>query len=129
MDNGSYSGWMYTVNGIHVQNTLDQQKLKDDDVVIWHYINDYRYEDSQWATGSQGNETYWDRWLKAPDVNPGSGNGGTVPGQTTTKPGQTTETSDVFDDVAKDAWYRASAERLAKLCLVKGTGEKSSPPT
>ena len=128
MDNGSYSGWMYTVNGIHVQNTLDQQKLKDDDVVIWHYINDYRYEDSQWATGSQGNETYWDRWLKAPDVNPGSNNGGTVPGQTTTKPGQTTETSDVFDDVAKDAWYRESAERLAKLGLVKGNGEKKFSP-
>ena len=124
MDNGSYSGWMYSVNGIHVQKTVDEQKLKNGDSVIVHYINDYRYEDSQWAGGSEGDKTYWDRWLKAADVKPGSTSGGTV-----TDPEETTgETVKSFTDVPANAWYKAAADRMAKLGVVKGTTETAFSP-
>lgn len=73
MTNGDYSGWMYTLNGTHKQATLGGTTLKSGDKFIVHYINDYRYEDSQWATGSLGSSSLWDRWLKAKDSDPAGG--------------------------------------------------------
>ncbi len=123
-DNGPYSGWMYSVNKIHVQNTIDQQVLKNGDSIIVHYINDYNYEDSQWATGSQGNKDLWDRWLDAPDTNPSKGSsssGGSSSGSTT----ETTNTADqkAADDVmtlikaigtvTKDSESKITAARAA----------------
>lgn len=40
--NGKYSGWMYTVNGVHVPYGLMEYTLSDKDEVVWHYTNDYR---------------------------------------------------------------------------------------
>ncbi len=44
VDNGANSGWMYTVNGIHSKNSVDQQYMKDGDVIIFHYTDDYTQE-------------------------------------------------------------------------------------
>ena len=73
--NGKYSGWMYTVNGKHPSIALNAYILKNSDTVIWHYINDYRYECSDWFKGDAdypnlGDESTWDPWLKVPDVDP-----------------------------------------------------------
>lgn len=68
--NGPRSGWMYSVNEEHVGESIGSYELKDGDAVIVHYINDYRYEDSQWGSSSGGDSQYWDRWLDAPDVDP-----------------------------------------------------------
>lgn len=79
LTNGDRSGWMYTLNGTHEQATLGNSTLKSGDVFIVHYVNDYLYEDSQWATGCLGTSAQRDRWLKAADTNPvgsGSSNGG-----------------------------------------------------
>lgn len=131
-DNGAYSGWMYYVNGIHVQETLDKQVLKNNDVVIWHYINDYRYEDSQWYGGSEGSKEYWDRWLKAPDTEPagdnGAGGSGSVTDPTGTEITTGEDTTSVFNDVPANAWYKQAAERLAAMGLVKGTADKIFSP-
>ena len=56
--NGSRSGWMFTVNGKHGSLSIGDQVLKDGDVVIVHYVNDYLYEESKFP------------WLGAPDVTP-----------------------------------------------------------
>lgn len=74
--NGASSGWMYTVNGVHVDKTMDQQTLKNGDKIIFHYINDYNYEDDQWYGGSEGNNSTFQLWLKAPDVDPNGGSSG-----------------------------------------------------
>lgn len=74
--NGASSGWMYTVNGIHVNKTMDDWVLKNGDAIIWHYINDYNYEDDQWYGGSEGNSSTFQLWLKAPDVDPNGSSGG-----------------------------------------------------
>lgn len=39
--NGSESGWMYTINGYHPLNGVDQQYLKNGDVIVLHYTDDY----------------------------------------------------------------------------------------
>ena len=55
MTNGQFSGWMYTVgktsdatNQRHVDRGLQEYVLKDGDIVIWHYVNDWRYEVEDW---------------------------------------------------------------------------------
>ena len=72
--NGTRSGWMYTVNGKHPGVGLNGYYLKDGDRVIWHYINDYSYEVSDWFDDpvypNLGNASTWDPWLKVPDVDP-----------------------------------------------------------
>ena len=70
--NGVYSGWMYTINGNHPGYGLKDQALQNGDVVIWHYVNDYRYEVSDWfneATHpSLGDGTFHNKWLTASDA-------------------------------------------------------------
>ena len=72
--NGTRSGWMYTVNGKHPSVALNAYTLKNGDSVIWHYINDYSYECSDWFDDKDypnlGNKDTWDPWLKVADVDP-----------------------------------------------------------
>ncbi len=69
--NGRRSGWMYTVNGIHPGYGLKQQPLHNGDAVVWHYVNDYSYEVSDWYSEGQwqalGDGTYYNLWLNVPD--------------------------------------------------------------
>ena len=58
LTNGSRSGWMYTVNGKHGSLSIGQQELKNGDVIIVHYVNDYLYEEDKFP------------WLEAEDVIP-----------------------------------------------------------
>ncbi len=78
--NGKRSGWMYTVNGHHPGVGLTDYTFASDTyvaeagtqpiMVVWHYVNDYAYEVDDWHTGSQGNDSIWNKWLDAPDVAP-----------------------------------------------------------
>ena len=43
-DNGRYSGWMYTLNGEYPLLGVAQQRLKNGDVIVFHYTDDYRLE-------------------------------------------------------------------------------------
>ena len=58
--NGNLSGWMYTLNGTHPNLGVNQQKVKNGDVIVFHYTDDYTREEgsSQYQTGStQQNKT------------------------------------------------------------------------
>lgn len=71
--NGRRSGWMYTVNGIHTAKAFNEYILKNGDEVIWHYVNDYAYDVSDWGgenSSSLGNKSTWDKWLDAKDAEP-----------------------------------------------------------
>ena len=72
--NGTRSSWMYTVNGKHSSNALTDQKLEDGDMVVWHYVNDYSHEVSDWSGDSQhpslGDGSYYNDWLRAADISP-----------------------------------------------------------
>ena len=78
--NGKYSGWMYTLNGKHTDG-IKIQKLSDGAAVVLHYVNDYRYEVSDWQElggpnyPQLGTGKFHDEWLKAPDSIGGTGGG------------------------------------------------------
>lgn len=48
-DNGKFSGWMYTVNGTHPQVGVSKKYLKQGDVIILHYTDDYTKEEGGMA--------------------------------------------------------------------------------
>ena len=56
--NGTRSGWMYTVNGKHPDQALNDFTLEAGDKVIWHYVDDYTTEADA------------ETWLKAADISP-----------------------------------------------------------
>jgi hypothetical protein len=82
--NGKFSGWMYTVNGVHPGYGLKEYPLRDGDVVIWHYVNDYRFEVHDWFHEDKypalGDASTWNKWLDAADENPSQGSTPTTPG-------------------------------------------------
>lgn len=43
--NGNLSGWMYTLNGKHPNLGVNQQKVKNGDVIVFHYTDDYTREE------------------------------------------------------------------------------------
>lgn len=48
-DNGKNSGWMYTVNGTHPEVGVSARYVKDGDVIIFHYTDDYTKEEGSMA--------------------------------------------------------------------------------
>lgn len=44
-DNGPNSGWQFTYNGTYGSYSIAEQPLKDGDVVVFHYTDDYSLED------------------------------------------------------------------------------------
>ncbi len=46
-DNGDNSGWLYTLNGGYPSLGVSQQYLEDDDVIVFHYTDDYTVD---WTT-------------------------------------------------------------------------------
>ena len=115
--NGPRSGWMYTVNGAHPGRGLDAWTLNEDDVVVWHYVNDYSHEVEDWfdeeSYPSLGDGTYWSGWLDAEDVNPLSD-----PDSDIILPIE--ELS--FSDVKIDSWYYDAVSYAVKNKLMEGTG-------
>ncbi len=43
-DNGSKSGWMYTLDGIHPMYGVKEQGVKNGSEIVFHYTDDYRLE-------------------------------------------------------------------------------------
>lgn len=48
--NGSNSGWMYTLNGVHSSLGIAEQTVKEGDVIVFHYTDDYTKEKGGTAT-------------------------------------------------------------------------------
>ena len=47
LTNGANSGWMYTLNGKHVQVGVSNQYLEDGDAIVFHYTDNYTLEESK----------------------------------------------------------------------------------
>ena len=76
-DNGQNSGWMYTVNGVHPSLGLNDWYVSTGDEIVWHYIDDYKIEQSDMKNddgsyGTTGNASTWNKWLEALDETPGA---------------------------------------------------------
>ena len=152
--NGQYSGWMYTINGQHPGYGLKERVLKAGDKIVWHYVNDYRYEVADWfgdaGHPSLGNGDLHNKWLGAADKNPsssstgGTGTGGATatpkPSATPTPaaspaptPGGPTSVPDnkwvnPFIDVNIGDWFYGAVEYVNVNGLMNGTSANSFEP-
>ena len=119
--NGPRSGWMYTVGNVHPRVGLNGYYLKDGESVIWHYINDYSYEVSDWFDDSVypslGNASTWDPWLKVPDVDP-TKDTPTVGGS------QTEEVKNVTTDTKTGTTTAPTEVKVSEKTNAAGTKEK-----
>lgn len=114
--NGPRSGWMYTIGGKHPNVGLSTKKLTDGDEVLWHYVNDYSYEVSDWGGNHSGGQDFpalgdastWDPWLKVRDTDPPTGGAG-------------------GNDTGKDG--EVSAEVRPEAAVDKKTGEAKAAVT
>ena len=52
-DNGPYSGWKYTLNGIYPNLGVEQQSVKNGDVIVFHYTDDYTKESGNQSLGDR----------------------------------------------------------------------------
>ena len=76
---GPQSGWMYTRNGYHPGLGINEQALSNGDIIVFHYVNDHRYETND--TPDSLGSTYANLWLNAanrwPTENDGNPDGAT----------------------------------------------------
>jgi hypothetical protein len=130
--NGKRSGWMYTIGGAHPGRGVAEQVLKDGDVVILHYVNDYAMEVEDWAAlGGTGwpslyddNTQYLNKWLDAEDVAP--------PAVVPDEPGTTEPAEEPFEmpfvDVPEDAFYYDAVAWAVQNGITNGTTETTFSP-
>lgn len=100
MDNGTNSGWMYTVNGNYPNVSVGEKTLKDGDAVVFHYTDDYTLE-------------------KASDEWSGGGSSGSSGSKTDAMP---------FTDVKTGAWYYDAAKYVYGKGLFTGTTATTFAP-
>jgi hypothetical protein len=131
--NGKRSGWMYTIGGAHPGRGVAEQVLKDGDVVILHYVNDYAMEVEDWAAlGGEGwpslygdNTDYLNAWLAAEDVAPPEAETPSEP----TKPSEPAEPFEMpFVDVPEDAFYYDAVAWAVQNGITNGTTETTFSP-
>ena len=104
--NGQRSGWMYTKNGTHT-NAINTETMENGDVIIFHYVDDYAWEVSDWSTlggtgwpqQSDSTNNYWNKWLTAADTAPGGSSGSNGSGDTS---GGSTSNGDKKDETKPD---------------------------
>lgn len=66
--NGTNSGWMYTVNGVHAGKDLNSTYVTEGDEIVWHYVDDYNLECRDGIVGTTtGNTSTWNTWYDAAD--------------------------------------------------------------
>lgn len=56
LDNGSLSGWMYTLNGRYPELSVAEQTLKNGDIIVFHYTDDYT-KDNRITDDSSGSSS------------------------------------------------------------------------
>lgn len=109
--NGDLSGWMYTVKNEIPQLPISQQKLMDDDAVVFHYCDDFTLEEKE-------NGEYYYRWLEAADITPEEYAASLV-----------MEPSELpFTDVKEGKWYDEEVAYVYSLGLMVGTSDTEFKP-
>lgn len=67
---------MYTVNGVHPSEGVNNWYVSNGDEIVFHYVDDYTVEQADMigdeGNGSSGNVSTWNKWLEALDETPGA---------------------------------------------------------
>ena len=110
-DNGSLSGWMYTLNGKHPGLGVAEQTLKSGDQIIFHYTDDYTQEQGSenWTSASSSGGSSLSTYTVKFETNGGS----IIKSQILNKNDVVTEPSEpTKDGYIFDGWY--TDENLTK---------------
>ncbi len=120
-DNGTYSGWMYTINGKYATVGISEKKLSNGDKIVLHYTDDYTKEKSAVSSSSGGgggssvsSSTKNDNEEKTGEVTEENI-------QEETKEEQIIFTDDTFADVSNDDWYYDAVKYVYENNLMQGT--------
>ena len=111
-DNGPNSGWMYTVNGVHVSDSLKDCVLQNGDSIVWHYTDDYTKEEK--ISGK-----YYQRWLEAEDISPE---------EYVKQNEKEEEQTAAFVDVKKSDWFYDEVQFAVSNGLFNGVGGDKFDP-
>ena len=103
-DNGPLSGWMYTLNGTHPDLGVNEQAVKNGDVIVFHYTDDYTVEEGS------------DRWSSG-------GGSASVPAVP-----ETPASGLPFADVAESYWAVEGIRYVYEKGLMQGTGSTTFSP-
>lgn len=103
-DNGPLSGWMYTLNGTHPDLGVNEQAVKNGDVIVFHYTDDYTVEEGS------------DRWSSG-------GGSASVPAVP-----ETPASGLPFADVAESYWAVEGIRYVYEKGLMQGTGATTFSP-
>lgn len=116
MDNGPLSGWMFTVNGEYPQKSITDCKVKNDDVVVFHYTDDYTVEEDMKkfsggsSTGNKNNKNDKDKEDTEKEE------------KEETKQPETVKEPNKFKDI-KGHWAENSVARMWDMGLMKGVSD------
>lgn len=124
-DNGSLSGWMYTLNGKYPAKGIDEQKLSGGDVIVFHYTDDYTAEKTGYSSGGSPSSS------KAKVT--GSSEEETVTPVVTEKKDESAESQqsvfneETYGDVKSDDWYYPAVRFTYEHNLMRGTDKGFEP--
>ena len=108
-DNGSNSGWMYTLNGVAPLLGVAEQTLKNGDVIVMYYTDDYTRESGseQWNTPPQ----------EIKDVITTGTDTKITTAPTEVKTSGNTATATVTDENAKELLKQAKENKSAEIVI------------
>jgi len=126
-DNGPNSGWMYMVNGVHPNLGLSEQVVRNGDVIIWHFTDDYTQETSaaSWGPpaiggGTQTTATYEEEDEEEEEIL-------TIPNAEIPL-AELENWENPFDDVSGDVWFFEAVRFVNIMGLMGGTDEDTFAP-
>lgn len=123
--NGQNSGWMYTLNGEHVQNGISEQFLSDGDEIVFHYTDDYTKEDdSEKWSGGNTEENPFDSAI-APTAKMSRAMAVTVLWRLTE---QSSDGAADFKDITSGAWYVDAVSWASGRQIVNGYEDNTFKP-
>lgn len=108
--NGTYSGWMYTLNGTHPTLGVAEQTVNNGDTIVFHYTDDYTVE--------QGSEE-WGGPTTTPATKPSTSEGATVAPEGATVAPEVTVKGDTAVATVTDKQITSAVD------AVKDSGEKA----
>lgn len=128
MDNGSKSGWMYTLNGKYTDYGVDEQKVTNGDNIVFHYTDDYSLEN--YSSGSSSSSSSGGSVSGIPSTNKNNGTTDDDKQDTNTDNTDNSTAVDIknFGDVSEDDWFYTAIEFAIKNNLFKGVSETEFAP-
>lgn len=115
-DNGPYSGWMFTVNGKYPNCGVSEQTVKNGDVIVFHYTDDYTLETDQ------------EEWSRSRTVPKDEEIPVIIPEESVTKDEGIPAEPILFKDVPKDAFYCDAVLWAVEKGITNGTSETEFSP-